>query len=46
MFVLSATGDPVAFVKRFSVAIIGSFIALGRVGRHQACLFERWLEPG
>jgi len=44
MLVLSATGDPVAFVNRFTVALIGSSVALSRSRRHRACLFGRGLE--
>jgi hypothetical protein len=36
MLVLSATGDPVAFVNRFSVAMLSSSVVLDRVRRHRA----------
>jgi hypothetical protein len=41
MLVLSATGAPVAFVNRFSVAIFSSSGVLDRVRRHRARLFGR-----
>src|SRR5258706_6990487 len=46
MLVLSATGDPVAFVNRFSVAMISSsvvlnLLGLSRVRRHRTCWFGR-----
>jgi hypothetical protein len=39
--VLSATGAPVAFVNRFSVAMLSSSVVLDRARRHRACLFGR-----
>src|SRR5450631_1138484 len=44
MLVSSATGDPVAFVNRFSVAMIGSSVVLSGVRRHRAYLFGRRLK--
>jgi hypothetical protein len=37
MFVLSATGDPVAFVNLFSVDMMDSSVVLARLRRLQAC---------
>jgi hypothetical protein len=39
MLVLLAIGDRVAFVNRFSVAVIGASVVLSHVRRHRACLF-------
>jgi hypothetical protein len=44
MLVLSATGAPVAFVNRFSVAMLSSSVVLDRARRHRVRLFGR-LEP-